>query len=207
MKMSDIMKHNELSTTMNGDTSAMAGDVPSTTAGDGVQASGRDSFSALIAVAVGAVPPSETSAAPGSATCAARLFAEADGDGWIADAAVRVERQVMFEIARRSIERARRRVRLGVIFCGMGFVMAMAGALAALAAWSPMVLPDLGRVSWFGRVREWLSGALGGTVEALSASAFVERWGLALLAALGALGIAGLFYIMNRAFYDDCAAD
>lgn len=161
-----------------------------------------DSFSTLIRAAAGCdeTPSATSGASAASVSDAAR---QSDG-GWLAEASARVERRVMVEIARRSLERSRRRVRVGIVVCAMGFVMATAGALAALAAWSPVIVPGAERFSWFGQVRDRLSGALGGAVEAMSAGAFIERWGLTLLVALGAVGVAGLFYILDRAFSDDC---
>jgi len=173
-----------------------------------------DSFSALIRAAAGGDVPffaatesSEAGVGVAPAVDADAISARQSADGWVAEAAVRVERRVMFEIARRSIERAQRRVRLGIVVCGAGFAMAMAGALVAMVAWSPVMMADFGHVSWFGEMREWISDALGGAMDALSASAFVERWGVAMLTALGVIGMTGLFFVMNRAFSDDYAAD
>lgn len=178
-----------------------------------------DGFSALIKAAVCGQASSEVSAGfvGASAVSAGRMvdgagLVEASAgrtadDNWLAEASARVERRVMVEITRRSLERARGRVRIAIVLCATGFVMAMVGALVALAAWSPVIAPGMEGVSWFGRAREWIAGLLGGAVDALSAEAFVERWGLTLLVALGAMGAAGLFYLLDRSLTDDLAAD
>ncbi|MDR2883027.1 MAG: hypothetical protein LBU98_04545 [Alistipes sp.] len=114
-----------------------------------------------------------------------------------------LERQVMIEIARRALARSRRQARRGLVASLAGLAMLLAGCIAALAVWYPVLLPALTSFSWLNRIHISLP-EFSPTAETIP---FLEEWGgLVLLVLLIGCAV-GFIYYLNTLFSNDYTAD
>lgn len=127
------------------------------------------------------------------------------------------ERWVMMEVARRAIERSRRKARRGMVATLSGLAMLLAGCIAAIVAWFPVLMPAFGRMSWLEKLSdipapkflERLAGTTTGIGVGESAAIvpFFEPWGGLILIVLLIGGAAGFIYYLNSLFSSDYTPD
>lgn len=119
---------------------------------------------------------------------------------------VDLESRVMVEVARRTIERSRRRARRGVVASLTGLAMLLVGSIAALVAWFPILMPAFTNMSWLEKLRipepKFLNG-LGVAAESAAHEPFLEQWGGLILLGLLVGGAIGFIYYLNSLFSND----
>ncbi len=110
------------------------------------------------------------------------------------------ERRVMIEVARRAIERSRRRARRGVIASLSGLAMLLAACVAALVVWFPARLPAFARSSWLEVMRSAMPDLDAAGAATGNTLPFFEQWGGLTLLVLTIGGAAGFIYYLNTIF-------
>lgn len=135
------------------------------------------------------------------------------------------ERRVMIEVARRAIERSRRRARRGMVASLSGLAMLLAACVGAVVVWFPALMPAFTRMSWLEDLRitalgrtiyDAVAGAFGagtGVGESVAdagggaALPLFEQWGGLVLLVLLIGGAAGFIYYLNNLFNSDYVPD
>jgi hypothetical protein len=110
-----------------------------------------------------------------------------------------LERRVMIEVARRAIERSRRRARRGMVASLTGLAGLLAGCIAALVVWFPTLMPALTDISWMERWRASLHKLFDSAPAAgqSAVAGFIEQWGAPTLLVLGIGVAAGFVWYLN----------
>ncbi len=115
-----------------------------------------------------------------------------------------LERRVMMEVARRALARARRRARRGLVASLAGLAMLLAGCIAALVVWYPVLAPALTNFSWLERIR--IDIPVPDFTQTTGVS-FLEEWGGLVLLVLLVGGAVGFVYYLISLFSSDYTSD
>ncbi len=115
-----------------------------------------------------------------------------------------LERRVMIEIARRALARARRRAQRGLVASLTGLAMLLAGCIAALVVWYPVLAPALTNFSWLERIR--IDIPVPEFTQTIAVP-LLEQWGGLVLLVLLVGGAVGFVYYLNSLFSSDYTPD
>ncbi len=113
-----------------------------------------------------------------------------------------LERRVMIEVARRALARSRRRAQRGLVASLAGLAMLLAGCIAALVVWYPVLAPALTRFDWLERIHIPVP-----EFTQTTGVTFLEEWGGLVLLVLLVGGAVGFVYYLNSLFSSDYIPD
>ncbi len=111
-----------------------------------------------------------------------------------------LERRVVIEVARRALERSRRRAQRGLVASLTGLAMLLAGCIVALVVWYPVLVPALTRFEWLERLR--ISIPVPEFTRTIAVP-LLEQWGGLALLVLVIGGAVGFIYYLSTLFSSD----